>query len=79
MKSILFRCLIDGEMNYVDISKLYGGNSLQVMINKFFITSISFLNNEWIMHCDSSSWLTSDELTIFIEHFEAEVVYEEEI
>jgi len=31
------------------------------------------------MHCTNQSWLTSDELTIFIEHFEAEVVYEEEI
>ncbi|CAM3693062.1 hypothetical protein [Sphingobacterium prati] len=31
------------------------------------------------MHCDNRSWLTSDELTIFIVHFEAELVYEEEI
>jgi len=46
MRNILFRCLIDGEMNYVDISELYGGNTFQVMINKFFITSISFLNDE---------------------------------
>jgi len=31
------------------------------------------------MHCNNRSWLTFDELTIFIEYFEAELVYEEEI
>ncbi len=31
------------------------------------------------MHCNNRSLLTSDKLTIFIEHFEAELVYEEEI
>lgn len=79
MKSIMFRCLVDGIPQYVDISKLYGGGSFQVMINNFFITSISILNGEWKMHCNNKSWLTTDELTIFMEHFEAEVVYEEEI
>jgi len=32
-----------------------------------------------MMHCANRSWLTSDELSIFIEHLEAELVYEEEI
>ncbi|MDF2475147.1 MAG: hypothetical protein K0S24_630 [Sphingobacterium sp.] len=31
------------------------------------------------MHCNNQSWLTSDELTIFMEHFDAKLIYEEEI
>ena len=79
MKSIMFRCLVDGCMEYVEISKLYGGNSFHVMINKRFITSIDKRNGEWDMKCNNESWLTTDELTIFMEHFEGEIVFQEEI
>lgn len=79
MKSSMFRCLGDGCMEYVDISKLYGGGSFHVMVNKRFYTSISIYDGEWVMHCNNESWLTTDELTIFMEHFDAEIVFEEEI
>ncbi|MEI2271842.1 hypothetical protein OHD16_06775 [Sphingobacterium sp. ML3W] len=79
MKSIMFRCLIDGCMEYVDISRLYGGGSFQVMINNFFITSITKNKGEWDMKCNNESWITTDELTIFMDHFDAEIVFEEEI
>jgi len=79
MKTIMFRCVIDGCMEYVDISELYGGTSFQIMINKRFITCISFLNSEWVLQSYNNTWFTTDELTIFLDHFDAEVVYEEEI
>lgn len=79
MKSIMFRCLVDGIPQYVDISQLYGGSSFQIMINNGFITCISFLNGEWVLQRYNNTWLTTDELTIFIDHFDAEIVFEEEI
>ena len=79
MKSIMFRCVIDGCLVYVDISKLYGGVSFQIMMNKMFITCISYLNDEWVLQRYNQTWLTTDELTIFMDHFDAEVVFEEEI
>jgi hypothetical protein len=63
----------------VDISKLYGGGSFQVIINKFFITSITFRGGDWVMLCNNESWLTTDELSIFMDHFDADIVFEEEI
>lgn len=79
MKSIIFRCLVDGCMVYVDVSQLYGGGSFQIMMNNRFITRISYLNNEWVLQRYNDTWLTTDELTIILDHFDADIVFEEEI
>lgn len=79
MKSIMFRCLVDGIPQYVNISQLFGGRDYQVMINKFFVTDIIFRGGNWVMLCNNSSWLTTDELTILMDQFEGEIVFEEEI
>lgn len=79
MKSIMFRCLVEGIPQYVEISLLYGGGTFQVMINRRFNTDITFRNGDWVMLCNNESWLTTDELTIFMDHFEGKIVFEEEI
>lgn len=79
MKSIMFRCLVDGIPQYVDISQLYGGRDFQVMINGRFNHDITLRGDAWVILPNNSSWLTTDELTIFMDHFDAEIVFEEEI
>lgn len=79
MKSIMFRCLLDGIPQYVDISQLFGGRDFHVMINKLFITSITLRGGDWVMLGNNNSWLTTDELAIFMDHFDAEIVFEEEL
>jgi|GEM_PF-266742 len=79
MKSIMFRCLVDGCLKYVDISKLYGDKDFQVMINRRFNNDITFRDGDWVLLPNNESWLTTDELTIFMDHFDAEIVFEEEI
>ncbi|MDR2274339.1 MAG: hypothetical protein LBF27_25755 [Sphingobacterium sp.] len=75
----MFRCLVDGIPQYVDISQLYGGRDFQVMINGRFNHDITLRGDAWVILPNNSSWLTTDELTIFMDHFDAEIVFEEEI
>ncbi len=71
--------MVDGIPQYVDISQLYGSMDFQVMINGRFNHDITFRGGNWVLLPNNESWLTTDELTIFLEHFDGEIVFEEEI
>lgn len=66
-KSVSFQCEVDGNKQNVYVSVLHGGGTLQVMINKYFIMDVDFRGGQWVMLCNNDSWLTSDELTIFLD------------
>lgn len=66
-KFVTFECEVDGQKQVVQASVLHGGGSIQVLINKFFIMSIAHRGDQWVMLCNNDSWLTTDELTIFLE------------
>ncbi|WP_286883445.1 MULTISPECIES: hypothetical protein [Sphingobacterium] len=66
-KFATFECEVDGRKQDVMVSVLHGGGSIQVLINKLFIMSISYRGDQWVMLCNNDSWLTTDELTIFLE------------
>jgi len=66
-KFATFECEVNGRKEVVHVSVLHGGGSIQVLMNKRFIMSIGYRGDSWVMLCNNDSWLTSDELTIFLD------------
>ncbi|KKO91745.1 hypothetical protein AAW12_08775 [Sphingobacterium sp. Ag1] len=59
--------MVDGQKQVVQLSVLHGGGTLQILIDRFFIMDVDFRGGQWVMLCNNDSWLTTDELTIFLE------------
>ncbi|WP_046673245.1 hypothetical protein [Sphingobacterium sp. Ag1] len=66
-KFATFECMVDGQKQVVQLSVLHGGGTLQILIDRFFIMDVDFRGGQWVMLCNNDSWLTTDELTIFLE------------
>ncbi|WP_333624105.1 hypothetical protein [Sphingobacterium siyangense] len=72
-KNIKFECDVCGQKQVVEVSVLHGGGTLQIMIDRLFIMDVDFRNGNWVMLCNNTSWLTTDELVIILD----ELGYEE--
>ncbi|WP_223585040.1 hypothetical protein [Sphingobacterium sp. GVS05A] len=72
-KNIKFECDVCGQKQVVEVSVLHSGGTLQIMIDRFFIMDVDFRNGKWVMLCNNTSWLTTDELVIILD----ELGYEE--
>ncbi|MCW8311193.1 hypothetical protein K7A41_08155 [Sphingobacterium sp. InxBP1] len=68
MKEFIINCEIDGIPQQIVLGELYGGRRYHVYINKRFVTSVVLRHGDWVMLCNNPSWLTTDELTIFVEY-----------
>lgn len=73
-KNIKFECDVCGQKQVVEVSVLHDGGTLQIMIDRFFIMDVDFRNGDWVMLCNNTSWLTTDELVIILD----ELGYEEQ-